>query len=109
MQADLNSGLVAVAHEHGDIRLYQFCTGSRELAAAVLGVAPGHRRRASEEDPVSDQPPGFQHVLRIQPPSADAVTALALAPCAGLLGCVSSAGELSMIHLSQAREQRCRV
>lgn len=86
------------------MRIYQFCTGSRELAAAVLGMAPGHMCRGSEEDPASLQPPGFQHVLRIQTPAADVVTALALAPCAGLLGMGSSAGELSVIDLSQVSQ-----
>ena len=100
-QADLSSGLLAVAHDHGDLRVYQFCTSSRELTAAVLGVAPGHRRRVSDEDPASQQPPGFQHVLRCQTPSTDAVTALALSSRAGLLGCISSSGDLCMMDLTQ--------
>ena len=41
MQADVESGLLAVAHEQAELRVYQFCPQEREVAVAVLGTTPG--------------------------------------------------------------------
>ncbi|KAK9795881.1 hypothetical protein WJX73_006395 [Symbiochloris irregularis] len=95
MQADMSSGLLAVAHDDGELRLYQFCSSARELSAAALFVAPG--AEAEMEGPTL-QPPGWQLMLKAQVPLA---AALALAPCAGLLGCVSAVGEVHMIDVQQ--------
>ena len=97
----MSAGLLAVAHDGGEVRLYQFCTTVRQVAPADLGSAVGHWHRGPEDDPPADQPPGYQHVLRVQSPSAGTASALALAPCAGLVGYVTSSGEISMVDFLQ--------
>ena len=48
LQADAVSGLLAVAHEQAELRVYQFCPQERELAVAVLGTTPGKDMKGAE-------------------------------------------------------------
>ena len=41
MQVDAASGLLAVAHEQAELRVYQFWPSEREIGVAVLGTTPG--------------------------------------------------------------------
>lgn len=107
MQVEMSSGLLATAHDQGELRVYQFSTESRELAVAAVDVAAGGKRRGSDEEPLADQPPGFQHVLRVQAPQDHAVTALALSPHAGLLGACGSGGQLIVVDLLQVEVTYC--
>ena len=38
---DAASGLLAVAHDAAELRLYEFCPSEREVGVAVLGTTPG--------------------------------------------------------------------
>ena len=38
---DSASGLLAVAHDAAELRLYEFCRSEREVGVAVLGTTPG--------------------------------------------------------------------
>ena len=65
MQLCVESGLLAIGHDRGDMRLYQFSAASQEVRA----MAFDGRRRAQEEEamgiPRSQQPPGFQRILQV--------------------------------------------
>ncbi|KAK9839762.1 hypothetical protein WJX84_009163, partial [Apatococcus fuscideae] len=99
-QLCVESGLLAVGHDRGDTRVYQFSTASQEVRA----MAFDGRRRAQEEEamgiPRSQQPPGFQRILQAHLHEA-AVTSLALTSRKQLLAAGDAAGNLTIIDLAQ--------
>ena len=70
MQLCAESGLLAVGHDKGDMRLYQFSAASQEVRAMGFD---GRRRPQVEEEmgiPRTKQPPGFQRILQVAPDAA---------------------------------------
>ncbi|KAK9818994.1 hypothetical protein WJX81_004841 [Elliptochloris bilobata] len=90
------AGLLVVAHDKGDVRVYQHSTAPCEVACCHLGPGSGAADRSS-----AWQPAGFQCVLLLALHSAS-VCALALASAAGLLALGDEAGRLTLIDLRQA-------
>ena len=89
------SGLLAVAHDKGDVRVYQFGRDRREVSQAVLGAPNG---RPSFQ--TAAQPAGYQCVAHVTAHDAD-VTALALASRCPLLAAGDVGGNVSVVDLAQ--------
>ena len=89
------SGLLAVAHDKGAVRVYQFGQDRREVSQAVLG-APGGRPSFQ----TAAQPAGYQCVAHVTAHDAD-VTALALASRCPLLAAGDVSGTVSVVDLAQ--------
>jgi hypothetical protein len=88
------SGLLAVAHDKGDVRVYQFSAERHEVSQTVLtaGGRPSFQ--------VASQPAGYQCVAHTTAHDAD-VTALALASRCPLLAAGDVRGCVSIIDLAQ--------
>ena len=89
------SGLLAVAHDKGDVRVYQLSVERHEVSQAVLTAGSG---RPSFQ--VASQPAGYQCVAHVTVHDAD-VTALALASRCPLLAAGDVRGCVSIIDLAQ--------
>jgi len=89
------SGLLAVAHDKGDVRVYQFGRDRREVSQAVLSV-PGGRPSFQ----TAAQPAGYQCVAHVTAHEAD-VSALALASRCPLLAAGDVNGNVSVVDLAQ--------
>ena len=90
------SGLLAVAHDKGDVRVYQFSPDRREVSQAVLG-APGGRPSFQ----TAAQPAGYQCVAHVTAHDGSDVTALSLASRCPLLAVGDIVGRVSVVDLAQ--------
>ena len=88
------SGLLAVAHDKGDVRVYQFSALRHEVSQTVLtaGGRPSFQ--------LASQPAGYQCVAHLTAHDGD-VTALALASRCPLLAAGDDRGCVSIVDLAQ--------
>lgn len=88
------SGLLAVAHQKGDVRVYQYSSARQEVSQATLPASG----RASFV--AASQPAGYQCIAHVTAHQAD-VTALAMAARCRVLACGDATGQTSIVDLSQ--------
>lgn len=92
-QVDPLSGLLAVAHEKGDVRLYQYSLVAQQVLRYDFSDAA-----AAPEVGAVQQPAGFQCILHSTLHSAT-VTALLLAPRLRVLAAADEEGNETVIEL----------
>jgi hypothetical protein len=88
------SGLLAVGHAGGEVRVFQFCDRPQAARRAVLDES------LVPYDTLLAQPAGWQYVLKYSTHAAD-VTSLALPTRLRLLAVGDAAGGVSVVDLTQ--------
>lgn len=92
------SGLLAVGHDKGEVRLYRFSQQGATVGSVTLTVPM--EAAPTAEDEARHQPPGF-HLLLVAKLHSAPVQALSMCSAAGLLAVGDSSGSLSVLDLEQ--------
>ena len=97
------AGLAVAGHDRGSVTVHQFCAVERGVAVVEVGSdgAPPPPAPAA----ATRHPPGWQHVLTVAPagPDAASISAVALAPCAGLVAVGDAGGGVTCIDVATTR------
>ncbi|KAK9908560.1 hypothetical protein WJX75_009693 [Coccomyxa subellipsoidea] len=88
------SGLLVVAHDKGEVRVYQFSPDAQNVTCLHID----HSSKGPPEKSVAKQPAGYQAVLKATLHEA-AVTAACIASKAGLVALGDASGDLSVLNL----------
>ena len=86
------SGLLAVGHSRGLVRLYQFSTSPQSVRKVTLGSSAPY-------DSQVDQGPGWQYVMKYSPHSED-ITCVSVASKLGFLAVGDHSGCVSIVDLT---------
>lgn len=86
------SGLLAVGHAGGLVRLYQFSTSPQSVRKVTLGSSAPY-------DSQVDQGPGWQYLMKYSPHSED-ITSVSVSSKLGLLAVGDRSGCVSLVNLS---------
>lgn len=95
MQACTAAGLLVVAHEQGEVRVYQFSQCRQDVTCVELD---GHK----PQDLQREQPPGFQCILQCSQ-HVGAVVAMDVSTKLKLVALADDQGTISMLDLTAVR------